>query len=175
MAGYILREKPKLVVELGTYAGRSFLPILWALKENKSGKAIGIDAYDSKLASAQEYPGSSEWWLNNDLGLIEKKFHAFMKAFDVAQYAEIIKKKTDDVIPPDNIDFLHIDAGHTEVAMRDATRFGAKVRVGGVVICDDVAWVGGSILRAIDELNQMGFEEVFMNKEQNWNCMQRVK
>ena len=40
MAGYILSTKPKLVVELGTYAGRSFLPILWAIRENKTGKAV---------------------------------------------------------------------------------------------------------------------------------------
>ena len=174
MAGLVLEMKPKVVVEIGTYAGRSLLPMLWALRETKSGKAIGIDPYDAKISSEQEFPGNSEWWAGLDHALIEKKFHAFLKAFGVSHLCEVVKKKSDDVTPPDVIDILHIDGGHTDVAIRDATRFGSKVRSGGVVVLDDIQWVGGSVLRAIDELEAMGFKEGYRNVEQNWNVMQRI-
>ena len=173
LSGLVLAMKPKQCVEIGTYAGRSFLPMLWALNETKSGRAMGIDPYDAQISAEQEFPGNQEWWAALDHGLIEKKFYGFLKAFKVDHLADVIKKKSDDVEPPASIDLLHIDGGHTDVAIRDAQRFGAKVRLGGIVVLDDIAWVGGSVLRAIDELEQMGFVECYRRVDENWNVMQR--
>ena len=173
LAGLVLQMKPKLCLEIGTYAGRSFLPILWALKENGGGKAIGIDPYDAKVSSEQEFPGNSEWWATLDHGLIEKKFHAFLKAFGVAQYAEIIKKKSSDVDFPNEIDIAHIDGGHCEGGFLDIQRITPKMRIRGVVVLDDIQWVGGAVLRGIDHLLENGYVECYRNVEQNWNIMQR--
>lgn len=175
LAGLVLHMNPKLVVEIGTYAGRSVLPMLWALRETKSGRAIGIDPYDAQVSSEQEFPGNSEWWGELDHRKIEAKFHAFLKAFGVNNLIDVVRKKSDDVTPPESIDILHVDGGHTDVAIRDAKRFGAKVRVGGIVVLDDIQWVGGSVLRAIDELEEMGFDEIYRNVEENWNYMLRIK
>ena len=173
LAGLVLEIKPEVCVEIGTYAGRSFLPMLWALRETKSGKAIGIDPYDAKISSEQEFPGNYEWWATLDHALIERKFHAFLKSFGVVDLAEIVKKTSDAATPPNQIDLLHIDGGHTDCAIRDAKRYGANVRADGFIVLDDIQWVGGSVLRAIDELEQMGFSEVYRNVEQNWNIMQK--
>lgn len=173
LAGLVLTIKPKICVEIGTYAGRSFLPMLWALMETKSGKAIGIDPYDAKISSEQEFPGNSEWWATLDHALIERKFLAFLKAYATPEVYEVIKSTSDKYTPPGRIDVLHIDGGHTDVAIRDAKRYGANVRPDGFIILDDIQWVGGSVLRAIDELEAMGFAEVYRNVEQNWNIMQR--
>jgi len=173
LAGLVLTHKPKICVEIGTYAGRSFLPMLWALMQTKSGKAIGIDPYDAKISSEQEFPGNSEWWATLDHALIERKFHAFLKAYATPEVYEIVKNTSDKVIPPPVIDLLHVDGGHTDVAIRDAKRFGANVRPAGFIVLDDIQWVGGSVLRAIDELEAMRFTEVYRNVEQNWNIMQR--
>lgn len=175
LAALTLAIKPQIALEIGTFAGRSFLPILWALKDNGYGKAIGIDPYDAQVSSEQEYPGSSEWWSSVDHSIIERKFHGFLKNFGLTDWAKIIKRKSDDVEPPPSIDLLHIDGGHTEVALRDAQRFGKNVRVGGVVVLDDIQWVGGAVLRAIDELEQLGFVERYRNTDENWNLMQRVR
>jgi hypothetical protein len=149
--------------------------MLWALRENKTGKAIGIDPYDAKISSEQEFPGNSEWWgsLNHDL--IEKKFHAFLKAFGVAHLCEIIKKKSDDVNFPTNIDLAHVDGGHCEGGFRDIQRIAPKIRMGGIIVLDDIFWVGGAILRGIDHLEEVGFVEHYRNKEQNWNVMRKEK
>jgi predicted O-methyltransferase YrrM len=175
LAGLVLKIQPKICVEIGTYAGRSFLPMLWALMQTKSGKAIGIDPYDAKISSEQEFPGNSEWWATLDHAMIEKKFHAFLKAYASPEVFEVVKKTSDAYQPPTEIDLLHIDGGHTDVAIHDAKRYGANVRPGGFIVLDDIQWVGGSVLRAIDELETMGFTEVYRNVEQNWNIMQRAK
>lgn len=175
LAGLVLHMRPALCLEIGTYAGRSFLPMLWAIMDNKFGMAVGIDPYDAQISSEQEFPGNCEWWAGLDHGLIERKFHAYLKAMADPKLCEIIRSKSDDVNPPRVIDLLHVDGGHTDVAIRDATRFGAKVPIGGVVVLDDIQWVGGSVLRAIDALQEMGFVEHFRNAEQNWNVMHRVK
>lgn len=175
LAGLVLHLKPKLCLEIGTYAGRSFLPILWALEQTQSGKAIGIDPYSAQVSSDQEFPGNAEWWAALDHGLIERKFHAFLKSFGLEKYAHIIKKKSDDVTFPDNIDIAHIDGGHHEGGYNDIVRIGPKMRVGGVVVLDDIRWVGGSILRGITFLEETGFKEVFCVEDQNWNVMVRVK
>ena len=173
LAGLVMAHKPKLCVEIGTYSGRSFIPIVWGLMQTKSGKAIGIDPYDSKISSEQEFPGNSEWWAKLDHALIERKFHAFLKAYCQPEYYEVVKKTSDEYTPPPLIDVLHVDGGHTDVAIRDAKRYGANVRLGGFIVLDDIQWVGGSVLRAIDELEAMGFAEVYRNVEQNWNMMKR--
>ena len=174
LAGIVLEIKPALCIEIGNYSGRSFLPILFALRENKNGKAIGIDPYDSRVSSENEYPGHSEWWAGLDHILIEKKFHTFLRNFDLMKWAEVVKKTSDQFTPPEQIDLLHIDGGHTEVAVRDAERYGCKVNPGGIIVMDDIQWIGGSVLRAIDTLEGLGFKECFRNTDQNWNVMQRL-
>lgn len=166
--------KPAVVLEIGTYAGRSFLPFCWAVRENGKGRCIGVDAYDSRVSSSEEMPGNQEWWGALDHKSIQKEFMGFLKGFGLESVAHIIEKKSDDVDPMDS-DILHIDGGHSEVAVRDAQRFGPRVRLGGVAILDDIMWSGGAVLRAIDTLEEMGFRECFRDVQQNWNVMQRVK
>src|SRR5215468_10710070 len=48
LAHLILQLKPQLVVEIGVYGGRSFIPQAMALKHNKSGFIYGIDPWDSE-------------------------------------------------------------------------------------------------------------------------------
>lgn len=166
--------KPATLIEIGTYAGRSFLPLCWGLRANGTGKAIGIDPYDPVVSSAEGMPSDQEWWSTLDHKLIQKTFLSFLKSFGVESVAHIIEKKSDDVDPVE-CDLLHVDGGHTDVAIRDAQRFGAKVRLGGVVVLDDIFWCGGSVLRAIDWLEENGFRECYRKVEENWSVMQRIR
>src|SRR5271170_6961170 len=61
LAALVLANKPKLVVEIGVFAGRSLLPMALALKANGSGKVIGIDPYDSQESAKDEFPDSAVW------------------------------------------------------------------------------------------------------------------
>ena len=174
IAGLVIAMRPETVVEIGTYAGRSFLPMLFALRANARGQAVGIDPYDARISSEEEYPGNSEWWASVDHGLIEKKFHAILRRLNVMQWCRLYKSKSDSVEPMP-CGLLHIDGNHCETALRDAQRFGPKVNLGGIVVLDDIMWVGGSVLRAIDALEEMGFKECYRRAEENWCVMQRCK
>lgn len=168
----VVARRPKVVVEIGTYAGRSFLPICWGLRKNAYGKAIGIDAYDAKVSSADELPGNQEWWGNLDHKKVEADFRFFLKRFNMGPITEIIVSPSDAVNPMES-DILHIDGSHVEPAFRDAERFGGKVPVGGIVVMDDIQWTLGCVMRAIDKLEEMGFEEVFRSENGAWNILQR--
>lgn len=172
LAGLVLLLKPKTVVEIGVYAGRSLLPMAWAAKEiTPQPKIIGIDPYDAAQSAKNEFSANEEWWGKLDHEAILKKFQEFMKRFFVG-HVQLVRKPSDDVEPM-ACELLHIDGSHTDQAVRDAQRFGALVPVGGVVVLDDIMWIGGGVLRAIDTLEEMGFREIFRVTEENWNVMQR--
>jgi len=57
----------------------------------------------------------------------------------------------------------------------DIQRIAPKIRVGGIVVLDDIFWVGGAILRGIDYLQESGFVEIYRNTQENWNMMRREK
>lgn len=166
--------RPSTVLEIGTYAGRSFLPMCWGLRANGTGKAIGIDPYDAAVSASDEMAGNHEWWAQLDHKAIQKKFLGFLKNFGLETVCHIIEKKSDDVDPVE-CDLLHIDGGHSDVAVRDAQRFGAKVKLGGIAVLDDIMWSGGAVLRAIDTLEEMGFVECYRKLDENWNVMQRIR
>lgn len=169
-----LAMRPQTCVEVGTYAGRSFLPMAWAVRENGVGRVVGIDAYSGAVSASEEMPGNQEWWASLDHTAIKKTFFGFLKGFGLEGVSHIIEKKSDDVEPM-SCDILHVDGGHSDVAVRDAERFGPKVRLGGIAVLDDLMWSGGAVLRALDTLEEMGFRECFRRTDQNWNVMQRCR
>ncbi|MGV1047669.1 MAG: class I SAM-dependent methyltransferase [Solirubrobacterales bacterium] len=174
LAGLVITMKPMMCVEIGVWAGRSLLPMAWALKENGNGRVIGIDPYSAQESAKNEFAGNEEWWGKQDHEIIMKKFQSFVRNFSLESVVQLIRKPANDAEPVRTA-LLHIDGSHTEQAVKDAERFGAMVPVGGIVVLDDIAWVGGAVLRAIDTLEDMGFVERYRNTEQSWNIMQRVK
>lgn len=171
LAGLVLHLKPVRSVEIGVWGGRSLLPMAWAAKQVGNSQVIGIDPYDPKVSAENEMPPHDEWWGKQDHELVMRRFHAYIKRFQLDNVLHI-RKKSDEVDPPD-CQLLHIDGSHTEQAVKDAERFGPKVTMGGVVVCDDVLWTGGGVLRAIDALEEMGFKEFYRNTTDNWNAMRR--
>ena len=171
----VIARKPKMVLEIGTHAGRSFLPMCWALRRNGRGKAMGIDAYSGQVAAQDETPSNAEFWgdqsIHNDA---RKTFEWLMKRYNMDEIVQLIVSPSDAVTPVES-EVLHIDGSHVEANIRDAERFGAKVPLGGIVIMDDIQWTLGCVLRAIDTLEEMGFEEVFRSEDGSWNIMHKVK
>lgn len=175
----------QLAIEIGVWAGRSLLPVAFAMKAKGSGQIKGIDPYTAKASAADEFGENLKWWDNQKMhDDIKAKFWDHVKKFDVIQHVDLIEKKSDDVdiTPPDpkwklEADLLHIDGNHQDQAIRDAERFGPLVRLGGIVVCDDLKWQGGGPLRAIDALEDMGFIELFRVEGDGdcWNAMQKVK
>lgn len=170
----------QLAIEIGVWAGRSLLPVAFAMKAKGSGVIKGIDPYLAAASAADEFGDNLEWWNNQKMhDDIKAKFWNHVKKFEVISHVDLIEKRSDDVslVGATDFDLLHVDGNHQEQAIRDAEKFGPLVRLGGIVVCDDLKWQGGATLRAIDTLEDMGFVEVFRVEGDGdcWNAMQKVK
>lgn len=172
LASLVLAMKQKTICEIGVYAGRSFLPMAMAVQFLNHGKVIGIDPYSRDASAKDETTDNAKWWGELDHELIYQKFKDAVKRFRLEPQTEIIRKTSDNT-EPFQCDMLHIDGNHSDQAMRDAERFGPKVGIGGIIVCDDIMWHGGGVLRAIDFLESIGFVEAF--RQDGWNVLQRVK
>jgi predicted O-methyltransferase YrrM len=177
LAALILAMRPKVCVEIGVFAGRSLIPMAMAIKHGEiPGKVIGIDPYSAEASAKGEQGENEKWWGQLDHKAIHDKFQNFVQRFDLAQQVQLLRQ-TSDAVTPMPCDLIHIDGNHSDQAVRDAERFGPTVRLGGIVVCDDLMWVGGGVLRAVDVLEDLGFAEMIRVTDNGecWNVMQRIK
>lgn len=158
----IMALRPQVSVEIGVYAGKSFLPIALAHKETGVGFAIGIDPWNT-AAATEGYEGEHfKWWSSQNLESIYNFFQTKIDEYGVRHCCQIIRKKSDDVTPQTDIDFLHIDGQHSDQAIRDVERFASKVRIGGLVCSDDVTGgFGPGVGRSVEKLKSMGFVQLY--------------
>lgn len=183
LAATVLALRPSMVVEIGVYAGRSFLPMAMALKQIGAGRAVGIDPYDAMVSSAGENDANSAWWGSLDHEEIFRQMVAAKDWLQLGPWVEIIREPSDDVSPPDAIGVLHIDGGHTDVAVRDALRFAPQVEVGGFCVLDDILWDSGAPSASAEILRDFGFVERYTvigpepgtRFSDNWGVYQRVR
>lgn len=173
LAGLVLAMKPKTCVEIGVMGGRSLFPIAWAAKENGVGEVIGIDPYDPDISARDQFAQHAEFWQSVPHDGIHSEFVSMVKGFGLSGVVKLIRQPSEKVTPMP-CQLIHFDASAGEPTVADAERFGPLVELGGVAVFSSILWVGGSVLRAIDVLEGMGFVERFRHSEQ-WNIMQRVK
>jgi len=132
LAQLILWKKPSVVVEVGVFAGRSFLSQALALKQNGAGVIYGIDPYDASIIH--------EWQINQ-----EEIERARLQAVDgihrhSLQKHAVLVQATSAVAASlfESIDVLHIDGCHDEEnSCFDVATYGPKVRSGGWIWFDD--------------------------------------
>lgn len=180
LAGLTLAMKPKVALEIGVFGGRSLIPVLMAMQSLGSGLAVGIDPYSKEASADGEVGENVVYWNGVDHESILKQFQHFVSSFKLDNFVHLIRKKSDEVDPPSGIDILHIDGSHTDQAVRDAERYGPKVRLGGIAIADDTRWVGGGVLRAMDTLEDLGYKQLYIirksspEESDDWAVLQRV-
>lgn len=181
MAALVLAMKPKICVEVGVWAGRSLFGFAVAAKQIGNCKVVGIDAYSAAVSSENEVSSNSDWWSKVDHKAIEQECRQLISNFQLNSVVDLIVQKSELVNPPELINLFHCDGSHTETATKDVERYASKIPVGGVIIFDDIHWVQGGVLRAIDVAEEMGFVEAFRivgsdNGESNdWGVWQRIK
>jgi len=181
MAALVLAMKPTQCVEIGVWAGRSLFAFAVAAREIGSCKVMGIDAYNQNVSAENEVGANADWWAKVDHSAIEKECRSLLKNFQLDPVVELVVSRSDKVTPPNRIDIFHCDGSHTETATKDVERYAAKIPVGGIIIFDDIHWVQGGVLRAIDVAEDMGFVEAFRvvgsegGESNDWSLMQRVK
>lgn len=143
LARAIEQEKPLLCVEIGIFGGRSIVPCAAALRHNGAGVVYGIETWSPAVAT--EHFTSEEndrWWQSVDFPRIKRDFFAFIAGHGFTEQIRVIEAPSRDAAQLfDAIDFLHIDGAHSVFnAVEDVALYAKKLRVGGVVVLDDVDW-----------------------------------
>lgn len=159
LVNLVLAQKPKRIVEIGTWGGRSAFPMAIACRQNGGGKVICIDPWNPEASAAgQTSEVDREWWgrqVNHEI--VYQHFKYFITELKLGDYIEVNRIKSDDADPPSSIDILHVDGNHGPEAYTDTTRFAVNVNKFGFCILDDIGWIGGHVQRAVDWLLENGF------------------
>ena len=134
----ILAVRPELVVEIGVYAGRSFLPQVHALAELGSGEAVGIDPYAKEAALAG---GVETIWEQVDFEGVYRKVLDLCASYPCWAILRMGSDKACELFADESIGILHIDGNHsTEQALRDVMLWLPKLKPEGYVWLDDTTW-----------------------------------
>lgn len=167
LAAIIVALRPKVVVELGVWMGGSAIPMAIALRAVGSGQLVAVDAWSAAASvSGQEAEKHLKWWgaTMGETGHT-RAFETFLqrlKRHDIPPERCVVRRqRTDEADVPPTIDLLHHDANHGPQVMDDIERWAPSIRVGGLLVLDDLDWVGGHVARARDRALELGFVELY--------------
>jgi predicted O-methyltransferase YrrM len=166
MVGAVLALRPKLVVEIGVWTGRSLIPMAMALKYITSeGCVLGIDPW-SNAASSEGMSGPNlEFWGGANHQAFYELFIQSIEAVGVQPWVQTRRCRSDEfeldsqgLAATGPIDILHVDGNHGEEAsIYDVLHFAPRVRMGGLFFMDDVEWAE----RATKRIPELGFSQLY--------------
>lgn len=167
LAAIIVALRPKVVVELGVWMGGSAIPIAIALRAVGAGQLVAIDSWSTEASvSGQEAEAHLKWW-GETMGEAGHKraFETFiqrLKKHGISGASCVVRRqRTDQADVPVSIDVLHHDANHGPQVVSDIERWTPSIRLGGLLVLDDLDWAGGHVVRARDRARDLGFVELY--------------
>lgn len=162
LAAIIVTFRPQTVLEIGVYGGKSFIPMALAMKELGQGLIYGIDPWSRAASSeGQLNPADKNFWSGHDHEPVYQDFINRLTELGLNACSKVIRAKSDDVQPPKQIDFFHLDGNHGEQAVRDVTRFSPNCRIGSLALLDDCGWTGNFVAKAADNLCGQGWIRLY--------------
>lgn len=144
MVSLIMATKPKNVVEIGVFYGKSLICQALALKKNQSGKIYGIDSWD--VADCLRHMidvNSIEWWSQLNYEEIYLQCMKNIQDCGVEHFSHIFRGNSEMTLPYINfpIDILHIDGNHEEIpACENVLMYVPKIKQGGFLWFNDANW-----------------------------------
>jgi len=142
----IMKEKPKVWVEIGVFGGSSVYPVASAFKLLGSGTVIAIDPWD-KIECIKYYDPIKDstdlkWWGNLNLNQIYTSFLNLLKSNLLEPYCKVLRASSE-IAPKEieSIDVLHLDGNHCEIpSTLDVELYLPKVKPGGFIWMNDSSW-----------------------------------
>jgi len=163
----VLEHTNPLCVELGVFAGRSFLPLSLGATY-KGGNAIGIDAW-SKEACEQGINdiANTEWWNKIDYDFFYDYTKKVLHDAILSNTTKLIRSKSVDAVSQfesKSISVLHQDSNHSElVSVEEVNLWYDKVKIGGHWVFDDTDWSTTQTAQIL--LLEKGYELMFSEKD----------
>ena len=167
----VVAAEARLVVELGVFGGRSFVPLALGVKAvSPTGKAIGLDPYEAApTLEGTNDPANDKYWAAMDFAPIAAAAQRGIEQAGVAEIATLVRKRSLDAVADfedGTIDVLHQDSNHSEeVSCAEVDAWVRKIRPGGVWIVDDANWP--STQAAQRKLASLGFTPLEANRFTN--------
>jgi FkbM family methyltransferase len=183
LASIVIGLRPSVVVELGVWQGGSAIPIAIALRSLGAGQLVAVDAWSAEASVRDQNDADAAWW-GETVGPDghDRAYQSFMRRLRkhgiTSESCVVQRECTADAVVPPTIDVLHHDANKGPQVVRDIDRWAPAVRVGGLLILNDLAWQGAHVYRARDRAIALGFVELFplgtgvvmqrMHNQQRW-------
>jgi hypothetical protein len=165
----ILKIKPDVCVDIGTFGGSSLFPVASALKYLERGIVIGIDAWDRDTAirnfDINRDKNHLEFWSNVNFDQIYYIYLNILRAHALNDYCITLRSNSEAASYLINeIDFLYLDGNHSEeVSQNDVVIYLPKVRSGGYICINDCS--DPHLQHAIDALmEECEFIDLFDDK-----------
>lgn len=156
MSSLVLYTRPKLVVELGVFGGKSLFPMAYAIRSNGIGRIVAVDPYTNEDAIAGVLlTDHQEWWKSVNLYEIKCRVFKDAEKYEIDTVIEWVIEtslKASSRFNLNTIDILHIDANHSEeFALSDVKTYLPLVTQNGYIWLDDTDWP--SVQSAIDYIS----------------------
>ncbi len=141
----VLESNAQCIVELGSFYGRSFIPLAFACAYKQSGTAIATDAFNvQSTLEGNNDERNNEWWSKIDFDQAYQFLLDTLSRFELNHYTQVIKARSEDVanfFEDYSIDILHQDGNHaSEIILRELELFTPKMKPHSYLICDDSNW-----------------------------------
>ncbi len=151
IANIVLGEMPELIIELGVFGGRSFLPLALAHRENNGhGHCIGIDPWSHSAAIEGMDPHDADdqkniaYWSTVPMAEVQRRCADAIEGNRLWDKTALIQARAENVahlFRAQSIDFLHIDANHSPItSCRDVELWIPKCAMGATIVFDDTDW-----------------------------------
>lgn len=165
LASIIMTLRPRVVVELGVWMGGSAIPMALALRTLGSGQLLAVDAWSVETSVAGQVEIHRKWWGTMGESGHQHAFEVFLsrlRKYGISpERCTVRRQQTHVATVPPSIDLLHHDANHGPQVVADIERWSPTIRVGGMLVLDDLDWAGGHVLRARDRALELGFVELY--------------
>lgn len=153
---FVLEHKPKSIVEIGVFGGRSLFCFALALRHlNEGGVYYGIDPWEKGVALEDEIVPQNRAWVNSvNYDDIHIKTMNVIWKHNLDKWAVIVRSASQYCSGLfREIDILSIDGSHNEVpSCRDVQLYVPKIVAGGHLFFDDSDWPSTQkALRLVEE------------------------
>lgn len=153
LASLIEVHRPRFVVEVGVFGGRSLIPMAQAMAFHLiKGIVIGVDPWTKQAAlEGGNSKANDEWWSSVDLNAIMAGCQEAINDLELFHVCVLARCNSTEFSIGQNIDILHLDSNHSEeCSMRDLRHFIPQIKPHGILVMDDTLW--SSMQKGLDHV-----------------------